>query len=115
MGSVVPLFYRCLSPYKEKRQCYFSTGNKQSESTTILLADTRSSHSKVFCKKGVLENFANFTGQLYQKRDSDKGVSLCILRSFQAHLFYKTPLVADSVIPLWCMTCKQECSQKRWH
>ena len=58
----------------------------------------RSSCPEVFCKKGVLENFAKFTGKhLYQsqrstcnfikKRGSATGVFLWILRNFSEHLF----------------------------
>ena len=58
----------------------------------------------MFCKKGVLRNFAKFTGkhlcqrfyfnkvvglslQLYWNRDSGKSVFLWILRNFWEHLF----------------------------
>ena len=58
----------------------------------LIFKTCRSSRSKVFCKKGVLTNFAKFTGkhlcqslffnkvpgrlQLYLKRDSSTGVFL---------------------------------------
>ena len=47
----------------------------------------RSSRSELLCKKDVLENFIKFTGK-YQCQD------LWISRSFQEHLFYRTPPVA---------------------
>ena len=74
---------------------------------------TKSSHPKVFCKEGVLENFAKFTGKHlcqslffnkvaglglrpYLKRGSGRSVFLEILRNFQEHFFNRTPLVAAS-------------------
>ena len=65
---------------------------------------------EVFFQKFVLENFAKYTEkrlcqslffnkvaglglQLYQKRHSDTGVFLLILRHFQEHLFYRKPPV----------------------
>ena len=52
------------------------------------------------CKKGILKNFAKFTGKhlckslffnkLYSKRDPGTGVFLWILRNFLEHLFYRT-------------------------
>ena len=71
----------------------------------------RSSRPEVFCKKGVLRNFAKFTGKhLCQslfinkvvglrpatliKKDSGTGVFLLILGNFQKHRFYRTPPLA---------------------
>ena len=71
---------------------------------TILLAWFQKQSSDVFCKKGVLWNFAKFTRkhlcqslffsivaghglQLFQKRGSGKGVFLWIFRNFLEHLF----------------------------
>ena len=60
---------------------------------------------QVFCKKGVLKKVSYFSGkslcrrpglQLYQKRDSDAGVFLWILRNFLEYLIYRAPLVATS-------------------
>ena len=68
---------------------------------------------QVFCKEGVLENFAKFTGKHlcqslffnkvaglglrpYLKRGSGRSVFLEILRNFQEHFFNRTPLVAAS-------------------
>ena len=50
----------------------------------------------MFCKKGVLRNFAKFTGKLpcqrlfFSKRVSGTAVFLRILQYFQEHLFYGT-------------------------
>ena len=68
----------------------------------------RSNHRRCSVRKGVLGNFAKFTGkhlcqilflirlqawglQLYLKRSSGTDVFLWILRDFQEHLFYRTP------------------------
>ena len=59
--------------------------------------------SEVFCKKGVLANFAKFLRKFlrqslffnkvagYWKRDSGTDVFLWILRNFEEHVFYRTP------------------------
>ena len=72
--------------------------------------------AQLFCKEGVLENLAKFTGKhlfqsllfnkvagpkpaaLLKKRHSITGVFLRILRNFQEHFFGRTPPVAASVI-----------------
>ena len=49
----------------------------------------------MFYNKGILKNFAKFTAKhLCQSLFFDKvpGLSLWILRNFQEHLFYRTPL-----------------------
>ena len=72
------------------------------------LCNNRSSRRRCSIKIDVLENFAKFTGnhlcqvslanlagwglQLYEKRDSGTGAFLWVLRNFQEHLFYRTPL-----------------------
>ena len=75
---------------------------------------------EVFCTKGILRNFANFTGKhLCQslfvnevaglrpatllKKGSGKGVFLWNLRNFKEHLLCRTPLVAasESPYPAW--------------
>ena len=68
----------------------------------------RSCLPDLFCKKGVLGNFAKFTGKhlcqrLYFNKvaDSDTGAFLWILRSIQEHLFYRTPPVAASEYSRW--------------
>ena len=79
----------------------------------------RSSHPEEFCKKGILRNFAKFTGKnLSQslffnkvaglrfatllKKDPCTGVFLWILRNFQEHLFYRTPLdYCFCTVALW--------------
>ena len=81
-----------------------------------LVWNIRSSHPKVFRKKGAKRNFAKLTGkhlcqslffnkvaglQLHLKRDSDTGVFLSNLRNFSKHLFYGAPLVAASDIPFF--------------
>ena len=55
----------------------------------------RSSHRRCSVKKGVLRNFANFTGKHLQannffKRDSNTGVFLWNLQNFWEHLFWRT-------------------------
>ena len=55
----------------------------------------RSSYRRCSLKKGILKNFAKFTGKhlcrsFFYQRDSDTGVFSWILRSFQEHLFYIT-------------------------
>ena len=65
----------------------------------------------MFRKKGVLENFANFTGKqlrrnpffnkiaaynFYKKIDSDTDAFLWILPNFQKYLLYRIPSVAAS-------------------
>ena len=57
---------------------------------------------EMFCKKGVLRNFAKCTGKhlclclffnkVAKKRVSGTGIFLRIPRNFYEHLFYKTPL-----------------------
>ena len=69
--------------------------------------NTRSSLPEVFCRKGVLRNFAKFTGkQLCQslffnkvaglrpvKKETLTQVFPCkFCETFKEHLFYKTPL-----------------------
>ena len=48
----------------------------------------RSSPRRCSIKKDVLKNFIKFTG-----KHLCIGVFLCILRNFEEHLFYRTPLV----------------------
>ena len=56
----------------------------------------RSSHAKV-CKKGVLKNFAKFTGKnLWQSLFFSKVAGL--RQNFKEHLFHRTPPVAPSVL-----------------
>ena len=56
----------------------------------------RSSHTKV-CKKGVLKNFAKFTGKnLSQSLFFNKVAGL--RQNFKEHLFHRTPPVAASVL-----------------
>ena len=51
----------------------------------------RSSHPEVFYEKGMLWNFAKFTGKhLSQRKDSDTEVCLWILPHFQSSFFYRT-------------------------
>ena len=55
----------------------------------------RSSYRRCSLKKGILKNFAKFTGKhlcrsFFYQRDSSTGVFSWILRSFQEHLFYIT-------------------------
>ena len=64
----------------------------------------RSSRPDVFCEKGVLRNFAKFTGKYLRRSlffnkvaDSGTGVFLWILRISKNIFFYWTPLVAASV------------------
>ena len=81
--------------YRCSRKCL--TGPKH-DSVRNYLGKCRSSHRRCSSKKGVLKNIANFTGkhprqslffnkaaglslQLYQKRNSDTGVFLWILRN----------------------------------
>ena len=58
---------------------------------------SRSSRPDMFCKKGVLRNFAKFTGKhlclsfFFNKVSGDTGVFLWILQNF-----YRTPLVVAS-------------------
>ena len=57
---------------------------------------------EVFCKKGVLRNFAKFTGKhlcqslFFNKVAGLRPVFMWILRNFLEQLFYRTPLVAAS-------------------
>ena len=56
----------------------------------------RSSHTKM-CKKGVLKNFAKFTGKnLSQSLFFNKVAGL--RQNFKEHLFHRTPPVAASVL-----------------
>ena len=67
-----------------------------SEWRFFLYFNLRKHPLEVFCKKGVLKNFADFTGKhwcwslVLLKRDSNTGVFLENLRSFQEHLFWRT-------------------------
>ena len=66
----------------------------------------RSSRPEVFCRKGVLRNFAKFTGKhlhlsllfkLYWKWDSSTAVFLWIFSEISKNtFFYRTPLLAVS-------------------
>ena len=75
--------------------------------------EMQSSRLQIFFKKGVLKNFANFTGKYLcwslfliklqawkhgtlLKRDSNTDVFLWNLRNFLKNLFYKTPRVVAS-------------------
>ena len=75
----------------------------------------RSSRPEAFCKKGVLKNFAKFTGKhlrqslffnkfvgfrsvTLEKIEHGTDVFLWILLKFQEHFLYRTPPVAASVI-----------------
>ena len=80
---------------------------KHTVDTLTDTATVRSSHRGCSVRKGVLRNFAKFTGkhlcqslflikmqdwdlQLYLKRDSGLGVFLWNFRHFWEHLFYRT-------------------------
>ena len=78
-------------------------------SLSLRLKKNRSSCSRVFCKKGVLKNFAKFTGKPlcqsrffnrvtghFMKKETGTGFFLRILQNFQGRLFYGTPPVATS-------------------
>ena len=76
-----------------KNQIFYNIKNRQH----------RSSHRRCSVKKGVLRNFAKFTGkhlcqrlfcnslQPYLKIVSGTDVLLWILRNFWEHFFYRTP------------------------
>ena len=74
---------------------------------TVWTRKGRSSHSRYSVKKGVLKNFANFTGKcpcwslflkklqalspdILLKRDSNTDAFLWSLRNFYKHLFWRT-------------------------
>ena len=59
----------------------------------IAISAFRSSRPELFCKKGVLKNFAKFTGV-----SSGTGVSCEFLRNFKENLFRRTPTVTASGI-----------------
>ena len=66
-----------------------------------VLTLNRSSHSDVFCKKGVLGNFAKFTGKhqcqsLFFNKAVVKACKFC--ENFKNTLFHRTPPVAASDI-----------------
>ena len=67
----------------------------------------RSSLRRCSIRKGVLRNFAKFTGKhlrqshCFKKRDSGPGVCLWILENFSDHLFYRTRL-SDCFSILYC-------------
>ena len=75
----------------------------------VALVNFRSSLPEVFCKKGVLWNFAKFTEkrlcwglQLYWKRGSDTGGFFCAFCEIVKNTFsYRTPPVAASGIRLY--------------
>ena len=74
----------------------------------------RSSRPEVFCKKGVLRNFAKFTGKhlcqslffnkvtglraatLLKKRLWHRCFTMNFLKFLRTHFFHRTPLVAAS-------------------
>ena len=79
-------------------------GNKVKRNTTISLVEgnNRSSHSEMFCKKGVLENFAKFIGKhlcLSLFFNKVAGLRPVTLLKKRLHLFYRTSLVAASGDP----------------
>ena len=56
------------------------------------LISERSSHPKVFCRKGVLENFAKFTGKhlcqsLFSNKVPGLSLQLYLKRDFGASIF----------------------------
>ena len=73
----------------------------------------RSTRPKVFCKKGVLKNFAKFTGKhmcqslffnkislffnLFKKRPRNRGFPVNFVK-FLRRFFHRTPVVATSVV-----------------
>ena len=79
------------------KNTYFEkiVGTATSASENQHLSDKfRSSHPAVFCKKGVLRNFAKFTGKyLCQSLFFNKVAGL---RLWYRCFFHKTPLVAAS-------------------
>ena len=70
---------------------------------SLFTENSQKQPSEVFCKKGVLANFAKFLRKFlrqslffnkvagYWKRDSGTDVFLWILRNFEEHVFYRTP------------------------
>ena len=59
-------------------------------------ASNRSSHRRCSVRKGVLRNFAKFTGKhlcqsLFFNKVAGTSVFLWILRNFWEHFFYRTP------------------------
>ena len=69
---------------------------------SLFTENSQKQPSEVFCKKGVLANFAKFLRKFlrqslffnkvagYWKRDSGTDVFLWILRNFEEHVFYRT-------------------------
>ena len=63
----------------------------------------RSSRPDVFCKKGVLRNFAKYTGKhlcqslFFNKEALAQGFSCEFCEIFKNNFFYRTPLVTASV------------------
>ena len=64
----------------------------------------RSSRPEVFCKKGVLRNFAKFTGKhlcqsLFFKKETLVQIFSCKFCEISKNIFfYRTPPAADSVV-----------------
>ena len=88
------------------------------EEQAVLYGNNRSSRREVFCKKGVLRNFAKFTGKhLYErlffniiaglacnfiKKESLAQVFFCEFCKISKNtLFYRTPQVAASKITMF--------------
>ena len=66
-----------------------------------LTSVVRSSRPDVFCKKGVLRNFAKFTGKhLYQRNLLNKIAGV-------RHNTYRTPPEAASVILITCFSARE--------
>ena len=71
------------------------------------VTNIRSSRPEVFCKKGILRDFAKFTGKhlcqsLFFNEESLAQVLSCELCEISKNtVFYRTPLVAASVIFLY--------------
>ena len=65
-----------------------------------LRKETQKQPPDVFCKKGVLRNFARFTGKQtcrpeacnFMKKETLSQVFSCKFFEFSIHLFYRTPL-----------------------
>ena len=66
----------------------------------LSLSNNRSSRPELFCRQGILRNFAKFPGKHLCQRPCDfikKSLwHRWILRNFSEHLFYRAPLMAAS-------------------
>ena len=97
--------YQTLPNTAERRSLNDTNNDSKTNKITTKYCFTtaRSSHPGVFCRKGVLRNFAKFTGKhlcqslFFNKKETLVQVFSCEFCEISKNTFsYRTPLVATS-------------------